>query len=404
MPKTVRRIEVESQTEYLTLEKITEVLQRPCVKKFAYILHDKDVYTSDDFQKGKCSEEDIGSLKKPHYHVLLWFWSPQQLKYISEWFGVAENYLNTIKSNVGAVEYLTHKNRPEKYQYDNSEVVSSFDTEQFIEKERDKIDNQNDISDIIDLIDREEIKQYNLYSKVSCEVYVKNKKKIDNAFEYVRNRKRKDKDRIMNVVYIWGESGSGKTTYAKMLASEKKYDYFISGSGDDFLDGYQGEPCVILDEVRPSSMALTTLLKMLDNNTASSVSSRYFNKWLDCKLVILTSTKPLTEFFKEVQNNETEVQTQLKRRITTVVYSSLNEFIISTYVPSLDSYKKIASIPNPVTMSGMFNKLTEDECIDKSLELLGSIGDAAKATREFRQKYGSEVAKLEKDNNDDLPF
>ena len=46
---------------------------------------------------------------------------------------------------------------------------------------------------------------------------------------------------------------------------------------------------LILDDLRPSCIGLSDLLKMLDNHTSSSVKSRYYNKVLECKLIIITS-------------------------------------------------------------------------------------------------------------------
>lgn len=52
-----KRCEIVSNLEYLTLEKIQEVLGK-CnyIKEYAYILHDKDI------------NED-GSAKSPHWHI-----------------------------------------------------------------------------------------------------------------------------------------------------------------------------------------------------------------------------------------------------------------------------------------------------------------------------------------------
>ena len=56
----------------------------------------------------------------------------------------------------------------------------------------------------------------------------------------------KIKERNLEVVYITGGSGSGKTLSAKYFAEKFGYDSFVSGSGDDFLDGYDKEECLII--------------------------------------------------------------------------------------------------------------------------------------------------------------
>ena len=95
----------------------------------------------------------------------------------------------------------------------------------------------------------------------------------------------------MNCIFITGASGTGKSTYAKQIASENNLSVYISSGSNDVLDDYQGQDCIILDDLRPSCMGLSDLLKMLDNNTASTVKSRYKNKVLECKMIIITTTR-----------------------------------------------------------------------------------------------------------------
>lgn len=113
------------------------------------------------------------------------------------------------------------------------------------------------------------------------------------------------KDRNLEVLYICGPSGSGKTTFAKYIASQKHYDPFVSGSGEDILDGYDKEECIILDDFRAGTMKFSELLKFLDNNTGSSVKSRYYNKDINnCKLLIITSIQEPKELYSVFKNED----------------------------------------------------------------------------------------------------
>lgn len=83
-------------------------------------LHDKD-----KVEKGKSK----GKLKKPHYHLLLFFDSTKslnQIKQLSMLFNNgADNLYKEIISVGGAVAYLSHKNSPTKAAYDE-QLICSF--------------------------------------------------------------------------------------------------------------------------------------------------------------------------------------------------------------------------------------------------------------------------------------
>jgi hypothetical protein len=61
-------------------------------------------------------------------------------------------------------------------------------------------------------------------------------------------------------------------------------------------------------------MGLSDLLKMLDNWNASSVKSRYKNKYLNCEILIITTVLDIDTFYQNVFSEEKEPITQLKRR------------------------------------------------------------------------------------------
>ena len=112
----------------------------------------------------------------------------------------------------------------------------------------------------------------------------------------------------MKIIFIHGDSGSGKSTYAelyaKMLCEKKGYrDFARSSASNDIMQDYMGEDIFILDDYRDvdemtgKAESLSDTLKMLDPHYASSSKSRYTNKTFMGKLIIITSTKdPLLWF------------------------------------------------------------------------------------------------------------
>lgn len=74
-------------------------------------LHDKD-------------KNPTGELKKSHYHILLCFNGPTTYNKV---LSITEKLNSTIPqrvlSCVGIIRYFTHKDNPEKYQYDEKDII-----------------------------------------------------------------------------------------------------------------------------------------------------------------------------------------------------------------------------------------------------------------------------------------
>lgn len=110
-------------------------------------IHDKDV------------EED-GSKKKAHYHLLVAYSSATTLNNMRAWFnacGMPESELHSVRicaSGVGYFRYLTHKDNPEKFQYDVKDIRIFNDSDEIFKKfsksASDKIDDLVRIFQIVD--------------------------------------------------------------------------------------------------------------------------------------------------------------------------------------------------------------------------------------------------------------
>lgn len=315
--------EIVQQVRYLNEKQIKIAVSRDCIVKYAYILHDKDV------------NED-GTLKEPHWHIVLQFTDTQDSKFICKWFGVEEQYVGKSKSGrfQSMLAYLIHANAKGKFQYPVSNVTANFD----YEKALTAIKGQQRLEDILAKIKEGTIREFNYTRYISPEEYVKYRDKIKAAYEYRRDSLYSG-SRSLEVIFIQGCSGSGKTTYAKHLAEELHYSFYISSSDNDILDGYKGQDCLILDDLRGSSIKLNDLLKLLDNNTDSLARSRYHNKSLsECKLIIITTVVPLEDFYKSVFESSNEPIEQFKRRITTQIIMDKSYLLIGQYNKQTQDY------------------------------------------------------------------
>ena len=184
-----------------------------------------------------------------------------------------------------------------------------------------------------------------------------------------------------------GDSGTGKTSYAKEIAYNNHYSYYVSSGSNDVLDDYKGEDCIILDDLRPSCLGLSDLLKMLDNNTASTVKSRYKNKVLECKMIIITTVLDIDTFFSNVFKEDKETVIQLKRRCTTLVTMTEKNISVEFWLQKSRCYGKKYVIPNTVLAQYKVHDLTDDEAIEQMQNILGVTDEVLKDMKTNPEEY-----------------
>lgn len=337
---SIKTCEIMQQLAYMDTNDLTEIETRiknlTNLKTYAVIIHDKD--TNED-----------GTPKAPHFHAVLTFNKPTKMSTVANGIHIKPQYVNKIKTTTTAAEaYLIHANDPDKFQYPSDQVHANFDYPAKIEKWLNPPEKQKSrLDEIIEGIDSGAIREYNYTDHISMQEYTRYKRTIDSCFAFRRDRLR-GIERNMKAIFIYGESGTGKTTLAKRMATQDGSSCFVSSGSNDVLDGYQGQDVIILDDLRPSCLGLSDLLKLLDNNTASTVKSRYANKVLECKAIYITTTQQISTFFRNVFKEDPESAVQLMRRCETMIHMTAPTIDIYAYNPTHRAYQKMTSMPNPV--------------------------------------------------------
>ena len=339
----LKQYEVASRVEYFK-EPIQDILRRyRTIKKWAYILHDKDSDSS------------------PHYHIYINFGnSGVESQMVAEWFGLQESQVNKIQGRAtDMLQYLTHSNdsQKNKYQYSPSEVVANFDFESEIEKS--KI-----LGDFAKYSYAQQLEYVNsLPVSEKTQAFTKLQKLWQLHCQCLVLKP----DRKIDVVFVQGKGGTGKTYYAKKLLKSMKYDYCVSSSSNDPFQDYLGQKAIILDDLRDRTFEFEDLLKILDNNTASSVRSRFSNKVFNGEMIVITSTVPLHYWYYNYRGSAFDTLQQLYRRIS--CYVVVTEETISVY-DQLDKQGK------PTGPASVFkNELKRQE-------------KAAKKKRDFSEAFG----------------
>ncbi len=320
----LRQMEIVTDVDKLKVDLQATFMQYSTIKKWAYIVHDKDD-------------------TRPHYHIALHFGGASvDTAQVAKWFNLAytdengvehtgENFINKVKGRwTDVIQYLTHGNdsQKNKYQYPSSEVHANFDFETEIQNAKTLGDFEN-------------------YSYAQQLQYVNSLPLSEKAQAFSKLRKlwelqcqllTLNTDRQIQVIFITGKGGTGKTYYAKKLLESQGYDFCVSSSSNDPFQDYMGQKAIILDDMRDTAFDFEDLLKLLDNNTSSSVKSRFSNKVFNGEMIVITSSVPLVYWYKQLQFQSSESLQQLYRRISCYVVVTETEIIV--YDEGLDKYGK----------------------------------------------------------------
>lgn len=254
---------VSGEDLHFNEQNIIQGLNYQSIKKYAYILHDKDPINDEEKK-----------LKEKHWHCIIECSdSPQTIESIASWFGVPTQQVE-VKKGQGAfldcVEYITHENPKEqqkgKHLYDDTEVKANFDFRaELTERAERKLKCGKVLSNsevmLYDVL-------YNGKTLTQCieedrYSYMKNIDKLKKCrLDYI-SRQEAPSTRLN--FYICGTGRIGKGQMAKAIARSlyPQYDndddiFFSIGADGASFEGYDGQPVIIWNDFRHYD-----LLKML---------------------------------------------------------------------------------------------------------------------------------------------
>lgn len=310
-------------------------------------------------------KEDIENI---HYHIVIRYATPVKFETIKNKF--AYGNIENSKSVKNSIQYLVHMNDPEKFQHDWSEVITnSSELNKYMLKS--KISEELDIKFYIDEISKGNIREFEYTTKIPVEIYSKYYTRLDKAFKFYYDNYSLDNSRNITVEFYHGASGSGKTTYAKMKSLELGLSCCVSSSSNDVMQDYKGEDVLILDDLRDENFKFDDILKLLDNHTNSTIKSRYRNKKFIGKKIIITSTIPLHEWYKNERKYE-EIH-QLRRRIKLLLNFENEKINILFYNKSSKKYELYKTIINDYYFITEVDDFDEIDDYIKQNRYIGSI-------------------------------
>lgn len=129
----------------------------------------------------------------------------------------------------------------------------------------------------------------------------------------LRDQQRMNEWRDVNVTYLWGDPGVGKT---RSVIDKHGADVYRVSNYKNPFDGYRGQPVILFEEFR-SSLPIEDMLIYLDGYICT-LPSRYADKVGTYTEVYLATNIPLDEQYPNMQVSQPATYAALLRRIDTI--------------------------------------------------------------------------------------
>lgn len=259
------------------------------LKRWAYVLHDKDTYTEHDVPEGK----SIGDIKPRHWHVVLEFKNGTSFDSVAKSFKLPTHLVEKVEGYHGfwdMMRYFTHADEKQqdlgKHEYNLDEIKVNDDSVlddyfKFLEK---KLEVPDSIENILERVRTDGMSLKEAKKKLSA---------MDSAKYYMHLKRARD-EYLQNVplpvhrtnYYVTGLGGTGKSTFAIMMAKSMFPDlpdeecFFIVGDKNVALDEYNGQPVIIWDDWRAETFVYQfgreTVFKMFDVAPKEAVYNKKF--------------------------------------------------------------------------------------------------------------------------------
>jgi len=203
-------------------------------------------------------------------------------------------------------DYISKSGKWEKDKKHGTQIPGTF--EEYGEMPIERPGARNDLADLYDKI-RSGASNYEIMDE--SPEYLFHIDKIERARQVVKAEEFKEKFRELNVSYLWGKTGVGKTRLVM-----EKYGYSNVYRVTDYIhpfDAYKGEDVILFDEFR-SQIKIHDMLNYLDGYPIE-LPCRYSNKQACYTKVYIISNISFDQQYRNLKIEQPQTWLALKRRI-----------------------------------------------------------------------------------------
>ena len=252
-----------------------------------------------------CMSDEIGAEGTYHTHVFIACKSGLRASTLHKKFTGAHRDIakGTCSQNR---EYVTKTGKWANTDKSETSVDGTF--EEWGEMPIERQGQRSDIDDLYQMI-KDGLSDYEILEQSPN--YLLHMEKIDKARKVIRQHQLKDSRRDVHVVYIWGDTGTGKTRYVM-----DKYGYSNVYRVTDYkhpFDSYRGQDVIVFEEYR-SNFTVNDFLNYIDVYPLE-LPCRFWNDYAAYTKVYIISNIPLSEQYKFIQLESFESYRAILRRI-----------------------------------------------------------------------------------------
>lgn len=257
-----------------------------------------------------CMADEVGENGTYHTHIYFACSSTVRFSTVKKVFEGAhiEASKGTSQQNR---DYVFKEGKWEKDKKKETNLVNT--QEEFGEMPIEHQGQRNDLHNLYDMI-KDGLSNYDILEIDPS--YMLNVEKIERARQIVKEEKYKDTFRELDVRYIYGNTGVGKTRGIMEMYGYQNV-FRITDYQHPF-DNYKGQDVVIFEEFR-SSLKIQDMLNYLDGYPLE-LPCRYANKIACFTKVYMITNIPLENQYEEVQKQYKQTWEAFLRRINKVIY------------------------------------------------------------------------------------